>query len=318
MGKRHFLQIAEHAGYTREEIIPYHQARFTNFLDYPTYFMVQRAWEQGRGMQTLADYCCGLLKLVPPHQAGWRNNLMFLDNHDRTRVLHEIYRSYPQPEQARAVLHFSLACLLLGPQPPVLYYGTEQEFHGALGLHFCEQTGKWIGHDHYVREDMFANPACTWKFGPINRPQFPAYNTEHATFLWIHQLAALRAHHKTLQTGMRVILRTSTNGLRALLIHAADAPRPLLVLMNEQDKPIHDAEIVIPTGHGTFSQIEQLATTGGEFHLVHNKVRVTLPPFGVMVGQLAVAMAVYRHEHGYQHHQQHYSLQRSSVSALNL
>ena len=236
---------------------------------------------------------------------------MFLDNHDRTRVLHEIYRTYPDPETARAALHFALACLLLGPQPPALYYGTEQEFHGALGLHFCEQTGKWIGHDHYVREDLFANPACTWKFGPINRPQFPPYSTAHATFQWIRQLAMVRAQQQPLQTGTRVILRTNIQGLRALLIQAADERQPLLVLMNEGEAPLRDAEIAIPTWYGDFQRLDLVATTGGALYLAQNKGQVTLPPFGVMVGQLATPAA--SHRHGYQHH--HPPIQRQRLSS---
>ncbi|MBI1294264.1 alpha-amylase [bacterium] len=296
LGKAHFLQIAEHAGYTHEEIMPYHQARFTNFLDYPTYFTVQRAWEQGTGLQTLADYCCGLLKPTPPYRAGWRNNVMFLDNHDRTRILHEIYRAYPEPANARSALHFALTCLLLGPQPPVIYYGTEQEFDGALGLHFCEQTGQWIGHDHYVREDMFANPACTWKFGPINRPQFPPYSTAHPTFQWIGQLATLRAQHQILQTGTRTILRATRPSLRTLLIHASNGAQPLLVLLNEDHEPLHKAEVVIPTSYGNFQEIDLLASTGGTLALNHNQVQVTLPPFGVIVGQLTAPPTLHQHD----------------------
>ncbi|MDK2412157.1 hypothetical protein QHH11_25880 [Aphanizomenon sp. PH219] len=38
-------------------------------------------------------------------------------------------------DEARVRLHFALACLILGPQTPFIYQGTEQEFCGALGVY---------------------------------------------------------------------------------------------------------------------------------------------------------------------------------------
>ncbi|MEM7532659.1 MAG: alpha-amylase family glycosyl hydrolase [Chloroflexota bacterium] len=288
LGKTNFLQIAEHAGYTHQEVAPYHRIRFTNFLDYPTYFGLQKSWDQDDGLQALADYCCGFLEPDLPYRNGWHNNLMFLDNHDRTRVLHQILHRYPQQGTTRTVLHLALACLLLGPQPPVLYYGTEQEFDGALGIYHNEEMDASFGHDHYVREDMFPNPDCTWKFGPINRPHFPPYSTEQATFQWIHHLATIR-----MQLGVsasrhciEIEPQSTVKTPRVLLLETIHQSQPLLFVLNPSDRPLQHREVVIPANYGVFRRIQPLATTGAELNLQHNKLHLCLPPFGIAIGQL--------------------------------
>jgi glycosidase len=288
LGKRRFLQIAEHAGSTPGELFAYNPAKFTNLLDYPTYYTVASSVQGSQPLNGLSDYFCGQLAPKGAYPAGWRNNLMFLDNHDRSRIFHYFLKHQPNREQARACLHLALACLILGPEIPMLYYGTEQEFCGALGDHFCESAADWVGHDYYVREDMFDNPACTWKFGPVNRPAFAPYSTEHATFQLIARLAALRAKHgKLFSEGTRMPLGGNGGNLRHLLIHIPNDPKPLLAVLNLGEQAMETGGVVLPEWHGGFRGIEVcVAAEGAMLHLVSGQVAVRLPAYGFAVGQL--------------------------------
>ena len=288
LGKRHFLQIAEHAGSTVGELLAYNPAKFSNLLDYPTYYTVAGSVQGPQPLNGLSDYFCGYLAPKGAYPAGWRNNLMFLDNHDRSRIFHYFLKHRPDRAQARGCLHFALACLILGPETPSLYYGTEQEFCGALGDHFCEYAADWVGHDYYVREDMFENPACTWKFGPVNRPAFAPYSTGHATFQLIARLAALRTRHgKLFSEGTRMPLGGSGGNLRHILIHIPNDPQPLLAVLNHGEQAVETRGPALPEWYDGFRGIELcVATEGAALHLANGQVGARVPAYGFAIGQL--------------------------------
>jgi len=286
LGKNQFLQIAEHAGSTPEELMAYNSAKFSNLIDYPMYYAIKHSLGDGNWLKGLADYFCGFLAPSLPYYAGWKNNLMFLDNQDTTRVFHEFLTRVPSTEDARVRLHFAIACLILGPQIPSIYQGTEQEFSGALGLHQREDTGEWIGHDCYVREDMFDNPMCAWEFGPINRKSFAPYSKNHPTYILIQQLAEIRFHSKLIQSGTRTLLCSKDNGLWCVLIHTTVDHQPLFVAMNLGSISIQEETVKIPGWYSRFLRIELLITTaGGELNLVEDTIQVQLPPFTFVLGQ---------------------------------
>lgn len=287
LGKKQFLQIAEHAGSTHEELIEYNSAKFSNLLDYPTYYAVKHSPGDGNWLGGLADYFCGFLAPSQPYYAGWRNNIMFLDNQDTTRIFHEFLSRLPSQDDARVLLHFAIACLILGPQIPSIYQGTEQEFSGALGMHQREDTGEWIGHDCYVREDMFDNPACVWEFGPINRKSFEPYSRNHATFVLIRQLAEIRFQSRLIQSGTRTLLCSRNNGLWCVLIHGTADEQPLFIAMNLGPKPVFEQTLTIPNWYGEFCGVDLLiATSGGALHLVEGGMRIRLSPFTFVIGRL--------------------------------
>jgi hypothetical protein len=190
-------------------------------------------------------------------------------------------------EEARVRLHFALACLILGPQIPFIYQGTEQEFCGALGLHQCQDTGNWLGHDCYVREDMFENPACVWQFGLINRKTFQPYSQNHSTFLLINQLAKIRGENKLIQSGTRTLLCSYDNGMWCVLIHGMDEQQPLLIAMNLGFNPLSEQVLKIPHCYGRCCKVDILMTTsGGLLQLVGDEIQIQLPAFTFIVGQL--------------------------------
>ncbi|WP_254445272.1 alpha-amylase family glycosyl hydrolase [Anabaena sp. UHCC 0204] len=287
LGKKRFLQIAEHAGSTHEEVLEYDSAKFTNLIDYPTYYKIKNSFGDGNWLGGLADYFCGFLEPSQSYCGGWRNNLMFLDNQDTTRIFHQFLSRLENTEEARIRLHFSLACLILGPQIPFIYQGTEQEFSGALGFHQKEDTGEWIGHDCYVREDMFDNPACVWRFGPINRKSFEPYNQDNSTFKLIQQLAEIRLENKLINQGIRTLLSSRNSGLSCVLLHEQNSEKPLFVAMNLGGTPILEEVCTIPNWYGKFSGIDLLlATAGGGLQMMEHGMRIILPPFTFVLGRL--------------------------------
>jgi hypothetical protein len=287
IGKKQFLQIAEHAGSTHAEVLEYNSAKFTNMIDYPTYYAIKKGLANVNWLGTLADYFCGFLAPTQSYHAGWWNNIMFLDNQDTTRILHHFLSHLTNQDEARVRLHFALACLILGPQIPAIYQGTEQEFSGALGLHQRPETGDWIGHDCYVREDLFDNPVCVWEFGPINHKTFPPFNTTHQTFLLIRQLAEIRSQNKLIQSGNRTLICSRNNGLWCLLIHGLPNERPLFVAMNLGSKSVFEECLRIPNWYGDFSGVDMLvSTSSGVFHIVDDGIQIKLPPFTLLLGKL--------------------------------
>ncbi|MGK7890564.1 MAG: alpha-amylase family glycosyl hydrolase [Leptolyngbyaceae cyanobacterium] len=290
LGKVDFLQIAEHAGSHHEELTAYNDANFSGFLDYPTHYVLKQSLGDGTWMGGYADYFCGFLAPASTYAAGWRNNLMFLDNQDTSRILHEFLTRHAERSTATRCLHFALACAILGPQRPALYAGTEQEFSGALGIHQREDTGEWIGHDCHVREDMFHNPACRWKFGPINRKVFQPYNQDHETFQLIQTLATIRQQQPLVVEGDRTVLFNQELGFRCVILHDAQGTSPLLVVMNLGTSYLTETEVPVPENYGAIAGLALLATTsGGVLEWIDHQLHAQLPPFAFIIGQLIMA-----------------------------
>lgn len=293
LGKQDFMQIAEHAGHAHEELTEYNPARFNAFFDYPTHYRLKHSLGNGEWLGEFADYFCAFLTPKSHYASGWRNNLMFLDNQDTSRILHEFLSRHMERGMALRCLHFALACAILGPQPPVIYAGTEQEFSGALGYHQRDDTGEWIGHDCHVREDLFDNPECVWKFGKINHKTHPAYSQEHQTFKWIKQLAALRQHFPVISTGHRTVLLSRDHGLRCVLIHDDKGSAPLFIAMNMSINATIETRLPLPTQYGDISGIHnELGSNSGLLEWRNHHLGVRLPAFAFAIGQLQWASDV--------------------------
>lgn len=289
LGKHQFLQIAEHSGSTHEELITYNCANFSGFIDYPTYYLLKDSLGNGDWLGRFADYFCDFHIPHCSYTNGWRNNLMFLDNQDTTRIFHEFLSCHSDRDMATACLHFSLACLILGPQLPAIYFGTEQEFSGAIGKHKSDKTGQWMTHDYYVREDMFDNPGCLWKFGLINRKVFHPYSQEHSTFKLIQQLAQVRRQmlgQGESQWEQRTILYSEERGFRCICIsYAVDKP-PLIAVVNPGINHIFPSRIQVPTGYETVLEFKTLVGTPGSSLYWHNEhLSAELPPFAFIMGE---------------------------------
>ncbi|NET02565.1 MAG: alpha-amylase [Sphaerospermopsis sp. SIO1G1] len=285
LGKKEFIQIAEHAGSTHEQVIEYNDAKFSGLIDYPTYYTIKHSLGDANWLSGLADYFCGFLEPSQSYHAGWQNNIMFLDNQDTSRIFHEFLNRIPDRNEARIRVHFALACLILGPQIPSIYQGTEQEFDGALGFHEEEGKAECMGHDCYVREDLFDNPVCTWKFGLINRKIFQPYDQNNPTFLLINQLAKIRFQHPLIANGRRTLLLSEDDGIWCLLIHDETEQNQILAIMNLGNIPASDYYLQIPQSYPEFGNSETLiATSGGIVEVVApGKLLLQIPAFTFIV-----------------------------------
>jgi glycosidase len=200
LGRPHFLQLAEHAGHERPDTNSYLTAGgFDLMLDYPRFLSFAGCTRyQNRSLEilrALLDYfSCEPANGFQPYPS--QRYATFLDNQDTSRLLSAFRRDLAL-DTAEKALHFALHCLILGPQPPLLYYGTEQDFDGACG-DYATASGARLGHDVYVREDMFENPQCHWVYGRINRPQHSPYSQANPTFRVASGLARLRRSHRVL------------------------------------------------------------------------------------------------------------------------
>ncbi len=199
IGKADFLMLGEHAGHTAAEVGPYSRdAAFTGMIDYPLHYCLREVFENGGTAAAVSRYL--------EHDAfAYRDsrwNLAFIDNQDTSRFLHNWGDRFGGLDRARHAHRAALTVLILGPAMPCVYYGTEQEFSGALGMHKTDD-GQWVGHDAHVREDMFPNPDCQWIFGPINTPLHQPFDRTNPTFTAIRELARLRAERPAIRSGDR-------------------------------------------------------------------------------------------------------------------
>jgi len=297
LGKKLFLQIAEHAGSCHTELTAYNGANFSSMLDYPNYYQLKHSLGRGQNLSPFSDYFCGFMEPGEPYAAGWQNNLMFLDNQDTTRIFHEFLSRHGTRDTARACLHFALACLILGPQIPAIYMGTEQEFSGAKGMHYDQDRREWIGHDFHVREDMFDNPACVWKFGPINRKTFPPYSQDHKTFKLIQQLAIIRRQSPVFTEGERTVLVSQDNGLRCVILHSQQESPPLVAILNVGMSQITEIGLAVPKDYGKILGVDILVTAAdGRLKWEHDRMQVQCPPFAFVLAQLVTKTSAKRQE----------------------
>ncbi|MEQ9121475.1 MAG: DUF3459 domain-containing protein, partial [Alphaproteobacteria bacterium] len=106
--------------------------------------------------------------------------------------------------------------------------------HGRL-VHWRTPDGQDLVSDAYVREDLFPNPDCVWRFGPVNDPPHPPYDARNPTFRAIAALAHLRRAHPALHAGPRRQLRDAGDGFHAVEVGAG--AEALLVAVNLTDRP---------------------------------------------------------------------------------
>jgi len=87
-------------------------------LNYPLYWALRHAFQEGQGMSVLSD------TLLQEADAFADVSVLgsFVDNHDNPRFLHT---------GRMAQLRNALAFILFTPGIPIIYYGTEQGLHGG-------------------------------------------------------------------------------------------------------------------------------------------------------------------------------------------
>lgn len=229
IGKHNFFLLGEHASEAASEVGVYSKAAlFTGMIDYPLYYRIRSTLvRREHPIDTLKQH----FRSEIWHYRDSRFNVAFIDNQDTSRFLHAWGRRFGNLENSRRALHTALAFLILGPEIPCIYYGTEQEFSGELGFYQADD-GRELPHDVYVREDMFENPDCTWKFGPLNSKLHPPFDTTNPTFEIIRTLAGLRRTSPALNAGDRYAILDDDSGVFAYFMHCPETSDTVLVAVN--------------------------------------------------------------------------------------
>jgi glycosidase len=228
IGKPNFFLLGEHAGHLSQDVGVYSRdAGFSGMIDYPLYYRLRAVFAEATASPaSLADY----LDYEVFAYRDSRYNLAFLDNHDTTRFRHHAEDHTADEETAYRRHLCALAWLILGPQLPCIYYGTEQEFNGAHVVR-PDRDGKPIAYDCHVREDMFVNAGCLGPAGPLNRPRHPPYDRSNRTFQTIRRLAALRAAQPALWQGDRYGITADHGWLVSYLMWTEAGGGSLMLIM---------------------------------------------------------------------------------------
>ena len=158
-------------------------------LDFPLMFVLPDVIQGKRSPAELAhmfDYRKSVGQhILSTHGEASRFFVTFLDNHDQ---YHRIYSSPPdKPHAFDDHLKIALGCLFTIQGIPCVYYGTEQGLSGAGN------------NDEAVREALWGAPG--------------AFDAGHPFYIYIRQLAALRASQAALRYGRQYFRSVATDAI---------------------------------------------------------------------------------------------------------
>lgn len=147
---------------------------------------------------------------LPGHHLKMPN---FFDNHDVRRFMN-VAQDNPGAGLAerRRRLELALIFTFMAPGPPVIYYGTEQEFDG--------------GNDPSNREDMFDGQ---FEFGPSLGDNF---DTSAPLYQLVARLASLRSALSPLRRGDFNVRTVDTGGPGHMAFTRTDAGKTILTVLN--------------------------------------------------------------------------------------
>lgn len=229
IGKSNFIILGEHASEHAEDVGVYSKAgNFTGMIDYPLFYRFRTALAERTAPLSIIDE---YLRYDVFSYRDSRWNLAFIDNQDTTRFFAHCLEHIPDRDQARLMLQSVLALVILGPEIPCIYYGTEQEFSGALGNYLTE-VGIEYPYDIHVREDMFENESCAWASGKLNRKRWPAYDTSNPTFQSIRLLSDLRQSHPAIHSGNRTAVFDGSDGVLVFKMQTEACDEEVIIAVN--------------------------------------------------------------------------------------
>lgn len=296
IGKTGFAQFGEHSSPDPEVVGRVSKtAAFDGMVDYPLYYALRDHMRSGGNDTSVIaarlDRDCFAYR-------DSRMNLAFMENHDVDRILADWRERWGRLDTARAAVRAALALVFFGPEIPMLYYGIEQEFEGRL-VTWTAADGREIVDDAYVREDMFQNAACVWRFGPLNAPRHPAYDQTNPTYQAVREMAALRRREPALNAGDRRPLYDGRSGLQVFAMTVDD--QALVVAVNLGRTPdmtcarFEVGKLVVslwpdrviapvPSGAETIYQSNQASA-----RWIDDGLGLACPPLSVVVARLIVA-----------------------------
>ena len=255
-----------------------YQARFTRVADYPATidfgfrFAVIDAVSGKGGTDRLEDLFA-VDTLYAGGEAGARDLVTFVSNHDNGRIGWVVRRALPQADDAQVLARVTLAhAMMFGLRGvPSVYAGDEQGFPSG-------------GDDQAAREDQFGSKVPAYNaerlIGTTTTTATAHFGTDHPLFRAIADLARVRSATPALRRGQQIVrARSATPGLFAVSrIDPVDG-HEVLVAFNTAATPV-TAQIEIDVATTRFAALigtcPALANAPGS-------VRLELPALGYAI-----------------------------------
>ncbi len=185
----------------------------------------------------------------------------FVSNHDQGRYGYFLFKNSPEISDHEALQRTELAYAMLFTLRgvPVIYYGDEQGFAG-------------VGDDMGARQDMFASRVASFNseraIGGGPEPGTDHFNTSHALYRALRDLAGLRASQPALRRGRQLVRAYSDKpGLFAVSRLDPESGREILIAFNTAQSPI---ESQVQTQSREFISLRgkcETRTVAGSYHV---------------------------------------------------
>lgn len=284
LGKVDFVQVAEHAGSSEEEYSPWRSAGFGSMLQFPLSAYLRAGLKEGTGVERFAHYLCGN---EPIEKTGASiDDYLFLDNHDQTRLLSDLHDTFGS--DASAAFQICLTSLLLGRLCPVIYYGTEQDFSGALGMFWDPNKERLVSEDCYVREDMFRNEDCLWLGGELNSPQYEPYSMVSPTYQLIRWLSATR---QLVDVRRPLLFKFNEDGVSLIVFRRFDSGKRLMIIINHSDVHVERRLDTLPLNSTGVEVADAPFIRPGSAPLERGAIACLIPPYGIVALHLQCGVA---------------------------
>ena len=247
-------------------------AQFPATLDFGFRFRVIDA-VTGRSGTDALDALFAADPLYANGDAGARDEVTFVSNHDNGRIGWSIRRALPQASDAEVLARETLAhaMLLTLRGVPAIYAGDEQGFAG-------------LGDDQRAREDQFGSRVPEYNaerlIGTDTTTATPHFDTDHPLFRTIASLARIRAATPALRRGEQIVRARSLGpGLFAVSrLDPADG-HEVLIAYNTATTPVSaQIEVNVATAH-----LVALAGACPAAASAPGSVRIDLPALGYVI-----------------------------------
>jgi glycosidase len=206
-------------------------------------------------------------------EAGAREQVTFVSNHDNGRIGWSVRKALPQADDAQVLARVTLAHAMLMTLRgvPAIYAGDEQGFPGT-------------GDDQAAREDQFGSRVASYNaeslIGSSATTASAHFGTDNPLFRTIADLAHIRAATPALRQGQQIVrARSTAPGLFAVSrIDPADG-HEVLIAFNTATTPVSaQIEVNVGTQH-----LASLAGTCPALASAPGSVHLDLPALGYAI-----------------------------------
>ena len=255
-----------------------YQARFTQIADFPATIDFGFRFNvidvvTGKAGTSRLDDMFAIDPLYAGGEAGARDQVTFVSNHDNGRIGWFVRQALPAISDAEVLARVTLAhaMLLTLRGVPAIYAGDEQGFPST-------------GEDQAAREDQFGSRVASYNaeklIGTGTTTATPHFGTDHPLFRTIAELARLRAATPALRRGQQIVRARSTSpGLFAVSRIDPDDGHEVLVAFNTTTTPLSAQVEVNPAT----AKLASLAGTCPAVASAPGSVRIDLPALGYVI-----------------------------------